>query len=155
MSRYKVYMTRYAGTTWEEPVDLEASYKGLFYYKCTGLNAKGEPRVYTEEYAEKDGVRVFIPDNTTRKSTEIVLELLFKGDDRQTVFQSFCDYITGRKLRFWDTERKRMAEMFLSGAVSVSEESISGTTPFFIASFTFTTYNGTTVVKETVQSITS
>ena len=86
-------MTRKVNGAWETPIDLEATFAGLFYYKCEGLNTKGEPRAYTEEYAEAEQLRIWLPENVTRKATDVVLQLLFKGDARQTSFDAFVEYV--------------------------------------------------------------
>ncbi len=146
-------MTRKVDGVWETPTNLEDAFKGLFYYKCEGLNTKGEPRAYTEEYAEADELRLWLPEHVTRKATDVVLQLLFKGSTRQTAFDAFAAYVSGKRVRFWDSVRKRQAEMYLSGAVEVSEEKLHGTTPYFIAKFPFTCLSGDTAVTEQINTL--
>ena len=146
-------MTRKVNGEWETPIDLEATFAGLFYYKCEGLNTKGEPRAYTEEYAEAEQLRIWLPENVTRKPTDVVLQLLFKDDARQTSFDAFVDYVSGKRVRFWDSVRKRQAEMYISGAVEVSEEALYGPTPYFIAKFPFTWLSGSTTVTEQINTM--
>ena len=146
-------MTRKVNDAWENPTNLEAAFEGLFYYKCEGLNTKGEPRAYTEEYAEAEQLRIWLPENVTRKATDVVLQLLFKGSTRQTAFDAFATYVSGKRVRFWDSVRKRQAEMYLSGAVEVSEEKLHVTTPYFIAKFPFTCLSGDTTVTEQINTL--
>ena len=153
MADYTVMMTRKVNGEWETPIDLEATFAGLFYYKCEGLNTKGEPRAYTEEYAEAEQLRIWLPENVTRKPTDVVLQLLFKDDARQTSFDAFVDYVSGKRVRFWDSVRKRQAEMYLSGAVEVSEEALYGSTPYFVAKFPFTCLSGSTTVTEQINTL--
>lgn len=153
MADYTVMMTRKVNGEWETPIDLEAAFEGLFYYKCEGLNTKGEPRTYTEEYAEAEQLRIWLPENVTRKATDVVLQLLFKGSTRQAAFDAFAAYVSGKRVRFWDSVRKRQAEMYLSGAVEVSEEKLHGTTPYFIAKFPFTCLSGDTTVTEQINTL--
>lgn len=143
-------MTRLVDGVWEAKKDLEASFAGLRYKQCEGLNAKGEPRAYTEEYADAEELRLYLPPKLTRKATELKFEFIFMGSQRQVAFDNFVAYISNRRLRYWDDVRRRQAEMYLSGEIEVSDEKLYGSTPYFIATFTFTCLTGYTTVTSDI-----
>lgn len=142
MADYKFYMQEIATPDTKVVKDLEKDFSGLRYLSCKGLSSKGKQRVYTEEYSESNGVRVFIPDNITVDTVELQFEFAFIGANRRDVFDSFCEYVQGKKLRYWDTARSRKVEIYLSDKVEPSEDLLIGSTPYIKASFKFINING-------------
>lgn len=145
MDDYKFYISRLTDGSWEQEKSLEDDFEGLRYKKCTGLSKFGKPKnIYIENYAETDELRVFIPENVVRENTEIELELCFSGNNRRNVYDNFVNYITGHRIKFWDTCRKREVEMILVEAIEPSEDILTGSIPYIVASFKFTNCNGQT-----------
>lgn len=144
MANPKFYMQEISLPDNKPIKDLEADFPGLVYMYCKGLSAKGKVRTYTENYADANGARVYIPPIPTVDTTDIELSLLFKGNNRRDVFDSFYEYIKGKKLRFWDTVRNRRVEMYLSDKVDLSEDKLYGGTPYIQVSFKFINMNGLT-----------
>lgn len=158
---YTILMSRYvtAGEApgWESATNLETGFtivdtvRGnsyLLYKQMTGLSALGKPRVYTESFADADTIKAYL--TTRRETTELTLTLLFVGPDRRTVYDNFCEYIRGYRLKYWDSVRKRTVEMFLSDAVEPSTDLLYGTTPYIQADFKFTNYGGDTAVSDSI-----
>lgn len=150
MSEFNIYMQRIdkAG----EPVkDLEADFPGLRYVSCEGLSDKGKPKnYYTEEYADSDELRVFVPETVCRESTEIKLTLLFIGADRREAYDSFYAYVSLGKFHYWDTVRMRRATVFLNSAVELDEDHFKGGDPYIMVEFDLTNvYGDTEAVTDT------
>lgn len=141
---YKFYMARYENDAWSAEQSIEDVFKGLRVATVKGLSDKGKPRIYTETYAELDGTQVYIPDDIKRDSTEIEFEILFMGDGYRDVYDSFVDFITGAKIKYYDTCRNRQLEMVLNDEVEVSEEMLYGGQPFVLAEFKFLNLAGHT-----------
>lgn len=146
MTKYKFYMSRYVSGSWETAKSLEDEFQGLKYVKCSGLSAYGKPKnIYTESYAETDELRVFLPQKVARENTDIELELCFIGANRRDIYDSFVEYVTGCKIKFWDDCRNREAQMVLTDAIDPSDDILIGGTPYIIASFKFINCNGQTI----------
>lgn len=150
MPDYKFYMSRKTGeSSWESERDLEADFPGLKYKSCTGLSDYGKIKnIYTESFAEEDGISVYIPDNEiepiARESTDIEFEFAFGGKDRRDVFHSFIDYITGHVIRFHDTARNREVEMILQDKVEIDDDLLIGSSPYIVVPIKFKNINGST-----------
>lgn len=142
---FKFYMQR-IDTSDESPVkDLEKDFPGLHYISCEGLSDKGKPKnYYTEEYADSDELRVYVPDKVCRESTKITLTLLFNGKGRRDAYDSFYIYVSTGKFHYWDTARKRMATVILDSAVELDEDFFKGGDPYLTVEFKFTNVFGDT-----------
>lgn len=142
-NKYKFYISRKVDGSWDSAVSIEEYFDGLRYLKCTGLSDYGKIKnIYTESYAETDELRVYFPETVARENTEIELRLMFTGDDRRDVYDSFLTYISGCRIKFWDDCRNREVEMILVEAVTLSDDILIGGEPYIIVSFNFTNCNG-------------
>lgn len=144
-SQYNFYMARYENNAWSDEQSIEDLFKGLRVATVKGLSDKGKPRIYTETYAEIDGIDVHIPEEIKRDSTEIEFEILFMGNGYRDVYDSFVEFITGAKIRYHDTCRNRQLEMVLNDSIEVSDEMLYGGQPFVMASFKFLNLAGHTI----------
>lgn len=105
--------------------DLEVDFKGLRYIKADGLNAIGETRVYTEEYADSEQIRVYIPPTPTHKQTTVTFEFAVVGDTYDAmykVYSDFLDFCMDKRMAYWDTARKRRLYFYVTSAVKPKEE---------------------------------
>lgn len=124
--------------------DLERDFKGCRYRYCKGLETKGAPKnIYTEDYPEKDGLRVFHPsdilDEIVRyKETEIELGLIFLGEERRASYESFCNYIRSSRIRYWDNARNRKVELILKSETAPTEDTLKGGVLYIDVAFKFT-----------------
>ena len=140
----KFYMQEIAKPDTKPIKDLEVDFSGMKYLSCKGLSSKGKSRVYTEQYADSNGIRVYIP---TTYTVDIEFEFVFAGDNRRDVFDTFYEYVKNKKLRYWDNVRNRQVEMYLSDKVEPSEDILLGSTPYIKATFKFTNINGISTKK--------
>lgn len=111
--------------------DLEVDFQGLKYVSCKGLANIGEPKnIYTEDYAEADGLRVYHPGDVAalvrHKETAIELELVFLGEDRRAVYEEFRAFLEAGRVHFWDTARLLKAELVLTSAVEPVDDTVKG-----------------------------
>lgn len=133
MANIKFEMLRYGEpeAVWK---DLEVDFVGLRYKECTGLNSYGEPsNTYEEEFAESNKAEVFVGSTPAHKQTTIKLTLLFfegegEASDRKDdgAYHRFLKFITGCKIAYRDTARKRKALMYLSGATEPKSDTLYG-----------------------------
>lgn len=135
MAEYKFYIEYMGDPTSKK--DLEVAFVGLRYLKAEGMDNYGKPRIYTETYADSSDLRVYIPNKLTRDNLDITFTFAFIGDNRRALYHQFVAFISGHKLTYSDTCRKRKVNMVLLEAVSISEDKLFGSTPFMEASFRF------------------
>lgn len=118
--------------------DLEKDFIGLKYCKCVGLEARGARKnVYTEKYADSDEIRVWQGKDVTREATEIVFTFYFLGDSRQSIIDSFYEYIKNGLISYWDTKRYKKAYMIFKDKFTISEDMFVGSTPYKKVDVTF------------------
>jgi len=120
MTNIKFEMMRYgeSGAVWK---DLEKDFEGLRYMRCEGLNDYGEVTSnHTETYPESSKADSYVSKTPAHKPTTIKLTLYFfeGGEDDEkndATYHSFMKFITGSKVVYRDTKRKRKALMELEG----------------------------------------
>lgn len=145
------YIARLIGDAWEEATDIEATFDGLHYVKCNGLDSYGKPKnIYTETFAETSELRVFMPEKIARENTDIEFEFVFDGDKRRDVYHEFVAWLSVdnlKKLKYWDTLRNRELEMILMESVEPDEDELYGSHPFIRVPFKFKNIKGETTKK--------
>lgn len=115
--------------------NLEADFNGLKYSALSGVDNIGAVKnIYTEKYADSGRVRISMPAEIKNDATQLTLTLYFMGENRASVFKSFCEYIQQGIHRYWDTARKRYFDFYIEEAIETSDELWYGTTPYFRAS---------------------
>lgn len=145
---YKFYMSRFIDGSWETDISLEDYFDGMRYSRCEGLSSKGKIKnIYTESYAEHDGVRLFIPENPRRESTDVVFTFLFTGDSRRDVYDSFVEWLSGYRVRYWDTCRNRELEFILIEAIEPDQDMLYGSIPYISAEFKCKNIKGSTTKR--------
>lgn len=148
MENPKFYMSRYVNGEWEEATDIEAYFNGLHYAKCDGLSKYGEVKnIYTETYAETSELRVYLPETVARENTDVEFEFVFDGENRRDTYHSFVEWLSGKKLKYWDTLRNRELEMILIDSVEPEEDELYGSHPYIRVPFKFKNLRGQTEKK--------
>lgn len=145
--QHKFYMQRLVNDSWESAVNILERFPGMKYLVCEGLSNFGKIKnVYTEDYAEAEELRVYIPKNPVRESTDVVFKFGFVGKNRRDVYDQFVNWLSGYKIRYWDDFRNRQAELVLIDAVEVdSDDDVSkGDTPFMVTEIKFKNIKGKT-----------
>lgn len=152
---YSFFMTRVdrlSGGSYEvadTEVDLERDFVGLRYKSFSGLGSFGDIKgVYAEDWAEDDGVDVYVSGDVVRSQVEYKLALYFfcadesvtdipsQVDAARSVYEAFLDYVSGCLLVYRDTVRKRRALMYLEDASEPSTDSLVGKS-YLAVTFTF------------------
>lgn len=145
MADYKFYMSRWIDNAWETQVSLEDYFSGMKYISCEGLSTKGKIKnIYTENFAEVDDLRVYMPETVVRENTDIEFVFGFEKENRRDTFDSFVDWVSGYKIKYWDTARNRELEMVLIDKIEVDEDILIGSSPFITVNFKFKNLKGST-----------
>lgn len=145
MEAPKFYIARLIGNVWEEATDIETKFDGLHYVKCDGLSKFGAIKnVYSETYSETSELRVYIPETVARENTDIEFEFAFDGENRRDTYHSFVEWLSGKRLKYWDTLRNRELEMILMESVEPEEDELYGSHPYIKVPFKFKNLKGET-----------
>ena len=140
---YKFYIQRYSRKHYNketsrydkedigELIDIEEQFK-CKYVKFEGLSETGKVKnIYTETYAEKEELRMYIPDEVLYENTDMSLTLLFAPDstnysDVQNNERAFFEYVSGHKIEYHDTFRNRYVSLLLLNKPEVVGEVLYG-----------------------------
>lgn len=147
---YKFYMSRYdqSQNRWEEAVELTERFDGLIYCQCEGLGSYGEVKnIYTESFPESESLRVYLPEKVNRESTDIKLTVAFTKENRRDTYDSFVEFITGKRIKYWDTVRNREVEMIQTESIDVDEDIVYGSAPYIAVEFPFKNIKGYSTKK--------
>lgn len=146
MEAPKFYIARLIDNVWEEATDIEAKFDGLHYVKCDGISTYGAVKnIYTETYSETSELRVYLPETVARENTDIEFEFVFDGDNRRDTYHSFVEWLSGHRLKYWDTLRNRELEMILMESVEPEEDELYGSHPYIKVPFKFKNLKGETI----------
>lgn len=136
-------MSRFIDGSWESEVSLEDYFDGLVYLSAKNLSGFGKIRnIYTESFAEVEDLRLYIPETVVRENTDIEFEFGFKKANRRDTYHSFVDWITGHKIKYWDTARNREVEMILMEKIEVDDDLLKGDSPYIVVPFKFKNLKG-------------
>lgn len=139
----------------EEAVSIEDYFPGCKYLSFDGLSVYGAPKNITiEEYPEADEPRVYIPDVIVRETTDVTLTLYFVGAGRRDVYDNFVNFITGRKLTYWDTCRNRHVRLLFNNKTTITSDIVKGGKHYMMAEFKFTNLKGSSENKDMRKAIT-
>ncbi len=145
--KYTHYIQKYPqGTTKFSKVDLETTYNCL-YKQFKDFFFDGDCKdIYTEDYAEQSGDRIYIPEvsDLTFSSYECTLELLFKKSTCQADVRKFYEYIRGQKIEYSDNFRNRYVTLVLIKQPKIGQEVLYGDSPYMLVQFTFSNIKGQT-----------
>lgn len=126
------------------PKDLETDFPGLVYSKAEGLLAVGKVKnIYTESYADGNGLRVHLPAEPKRDATTVKFTFYFTGADRYMQYLSLCEYMKGQKVKYWDTKRNRFIYFVARNEFKPAEEVFVGSNPYLKFEFEVTNVDGT------------
>lgn len=129
-------------------LSLEGSFPGLKYVESSGISEIGKPKnQYTENYADSNELRTYIPDSVCNDSREVALTLLFIGDDRRLVYQMFMEYISAGVHRYTDNVRGMYVDLLLTDAVEISEDIFNGSVYYITSKFKFKTTSGVMMIN--------
>lgn len=143
MEQYKFYMSRFIDGIWEDAISLEDYFDGLVYLSAKNLSGFGKIRnIYSESFAEVEDLRLYIPETVVRENTDIEFEFGFKKANRRDTYHSFVDWITGHKIKYWDTARNREVEMILMEKIEVDDDLLKGDSPYIVVPFKFKNLRG-------------
>ena len=145
-TQYRHYIQMYPSADKEHPeIDLEE------YFKCRYVSLKNAvspsvKSVYTEDYAEQDGKKVYAAPNVVRNSSELTLTLRWRSDecgDVQRWSQTFTVFISGKKFQYHDTFRPNKYWQFIfTDTPTIEAERLHGDLQYMYLSFKLLNFGG-------------
>lgn len=143
-SQYNHYMQRIDLDGFNE-INVEDEFAGLLYMKAEGLNDIGKSKnIYTEEYADSDRMRVYLPVDYANEATKITMHFLIVGDaeQRHVTLRNFADYLRFGVHRYWDDARNLEFDFIVQDEIKVSDERWHGSQPYVEIQVTMQNLNG-------------
>lgn len=133
----------------ERDLENDPEWAGLRYYKAEGINDIGKAKnVYTEEYADSDRKRVYLPpdDNYANEATVVTMTFLVIGDAerRQVTIDNFFEYVRKGVHRYWDNARNKEFDFIVTDEIKVSDEKWHGSNPYVEITLKLQNLNGKT-----------
>lgn len=147
-SQYDHYMQR-IDIAGQSVINIENFFDGLLYVKADGINNIGKAKnVYTEEYADSDRKRVYLPEDTnyTNEGTVVKMVFLVVGDEssRQIAIDNFSEYVRKGIHKYWDTARNKEFDFIVTDEITVSDERWHGSQPYVELTISMQNLNGRT-----------
>lgn len=144
---------------YQPEIDIEDRWPGVLYSKAEGMNDIGKTKnIYTEEYADSDRKRVYLPSELqdgemvhklgliANEGTVVTMTFLIVGDaeTRQRLMDDFFGEIRTGVHKYWDDARNREFEFIVTDEIKVSEEKWHGSQPYVEVQIPMQNLNGKT-----------
>lgn len=154
-TQYRFYLQKYPqknpngivdSTITFPKVDIEEHFK-CYYVAFGGSNIPAIKNIYEEDFAERDGVRIWTPDKSELavSASDITLELLWKSNKQYEVLENeraFYDYVAGQKLEYSDTFRNLHWQLVLKDSPDTKGEKLYGGQQYRWVSYKFRNFGG-------------
>lgn len=150
-TQYRHYIKKYpqAGTTFQQ-IDLEQNFK-CRYVSLENANNPTIKNIYTEDYAEHDGQRVYIDSNLAYNASELTLTLRWRQSECGDVLvwsDKFLNYITGQKFEYHDTFRPgKYWQLLFKDTPQVKAQRLFGDEQYIFLAYKLTNWGGKPLAK--------
>lgn len=121
---------------------LEDDFGCIRYKSMTGINSRGKQKgLYVETYAESNSARVYFASSPTKEQTSCTLTVCVFGADpllstslsvteqiktAENTWHTFCDWLEGHFLLWYDDYRQRKALFYLEEVIEPASDVIKG-----------------------------
>ena len=99
------------------PSDIELSL-GIRIASVRGLNPANPKELFTRDWADEDGVDVYIPASRKKQSTEVTMTVFAESSYGATAIQkydSFCSALFEGEFDYWDTLQNKKVTLIYTG----------------------------------------
>lgn len=144
-TKYRHYITVYPKQNMTAvKKDIEMMYDCRFMSLDAALFDGDIKNIYTENYAEQTGNRMWIPeqDELTFNTMESTLKLRFMHGDVRSRARKFYEDYRGVKLEYTDTFRNRFLSLIMTKEPKIEYEKIREESSYMVVSYTFTNFLG-------------
>ncbi len=144
-TQYRHYIQKYKqGSTTFLKVDIEQQFQCRFV-EMAGADAQSVKSVYTEDYNDHNGLRVWSSDTPVYKGGDISITLRWRSDECGDVIaksDAFFEYISGKKLEYSDTFRNKYFELICTAEPTIKAENLKGVIKYRFITYKFTNFGG-------------
>lgn len=147
-TQFRHYLQKYPqGETTFDEIDIEETFKCRFQ-KLTNAVQTDIKNIYTEDFAERSGVNMYVPpvSDLAYNTSELALYLRWRVEECEDVLywsDKFFKYITGQKFEYHDTlTQNRYWQLIMEKAPSVETKLPNGTPRYLIMKYTLKNWAG-------------
>lgn len=117
----------------------------ILYNKMEGMDSVGESKnAYTEEYADAEQLRTYMPDVVHNKATTVKLTLDFIGENRSFIKDTFIQFIKKGVFTFFDRVRGRKFDFVFIKSSEPREDVYKGSVHYIEITFELQNIKGKT-----------
>jgi len=119
-------------------IDIEQSY-GIRVTSVRGLHPADPKEIFTRDWADENGVDVYIPATRKVKSTEVTMTCFAENGTLETAIEKydrFCEsIITDAPILYWDTLQNQQVSLIYTGNKPVWYQFVAPTRLMFEITF--------------------
>lgn len=86
------------------PVDIEQTFK-VRVTSVRGLHPANPKELFTRDWADENGIEVYLPETRKRQATEVVMTCFVETTTLKTaieLYDEFCEYVFDGEFDYWD-----------------------------------------------------
>lgn len=145
-TKYRHYIQKYRqGLSVFSKVDIEEMFQCRFV-SMDGADAQSVKNVYTEDYNDHDGIRLWVGNTPVYKGGDISITLRWRSDECGDVIaksDAFFEYISGRRLEYSDTLRPgKYWQLICTAEPTIKAEKLHGEVKYRFITYKFTNFGG-------------
>lgn len=144
-TKYRHYLQKLPqGQTTFDKIDIEQQFQ-CRVVEMTGADAMAPKKVYSEDYAEKDGLRVWNDTTQVYKGGDISITLRWRSDECDDIIaksDAFLEYISGQKIEYSDTFRNKYFQLICSAEPTIKAENLKSAIKYRFITYKFTNFGG-------------
>lgn len=106
----------------EFALDIEETFK-VRVTSVRGLNPANPKELFTRDWADEDGVDVYLPDARKRQATEVIMTCFaesvsltqYSTKTAIQLYDEFCAYVFDGEIDYWDTLQQKFVTLIYTG----------------------------------------
>lgn len=126
-------------------IDLEEYFK-CRYVSLENAETPSVKSVYTEDFAEHEGSRIYTSPDVAHNASELTLTLRWRSDECEDVqewSEKFTDYVSGKKIEYHDSFRPGLYwQLIFKDSPTVKAEKLFGAVQYRFVSYKFYNFGG-------------
>jgi len=95
------------------PLDIEVEFN-VRVSQVRGLNPPSPKKLFTRDWANENGVDVYIPATRLTKSADVTMTFFAESTDTKTaieLYDDICAYMIGAEFDYWDTLQNKKVNL--------------------------------------------
>lgn len=100
-------------TTDALPIDIESTFN-VRVISVRGLNPPQPKSLFTRDWANEDGIDVYVPETRLTKSSDVVITFFAESAGGKTaieLYDDICTYMIGAEFDYWDTLQNKKVNL--------------------------------------------